>query len=76
MSLPGRGFQATTPIQPAVQARTSFFLYRMPSLRHDTALVTAMGGRACTCDTAAPGALPTHLCLSLITLCMRPCLFL
>ena len=28
---------------------TSFFLYRMPSLRQDTALVTAMGGRACTC---------------------------
>ncbi len=28
---------------------TSFFLYRIPSLRHDTALVTAIGGRACTC---------------------------
>ena len=28
---------------------TSFFLYRIPSLRQDTALVTAMGGRACTC---------------------------
>ena len=26
--------------------KTSFFLYRMPSLRHDTAFVTAIGGRA------------------------------
>jgi hypothetical protein len=24
--------------------RTSFFLWRMPSLRHDTAFVTAIGG--------------------------------
>ena len=30
--------------------KTSFFLYRMPSLRHETAFVTAMGGRACTCS--------------------------
>ena len=29
--------------------KTSFFLYLMPSLRHETALVTAIGGRACTC---------------------------
>ena len=28
--------------------RTSFFLYLMPSDRHDTALVTAIGGRAWT----------------------------
>ncbi|BAS73914.1 Os01g0703800 [Oryza sativa Japonica Group] len=28
---------------------TSFFLYRIPSLRHDTAFVTAIGG---LCDTS------------------------
>ena len=34
--------------------KTSFFLYRMPSVLQDTAFVTAMGGRACTsslCDS-------------------------
>ena len=28
--------------------------YRMPSLLHDTALVTAIGGRACTCRQGMP----------------------
>ena len=32
--------------------KTSFFLYLMPSLRQETAFVTAIGGRACTCSQA------------------------
>ena len=31
---------------------TSFFLYLRPSLRQETALVTAMGGLTCTCIPA------------------------
>ena len=40
---------------------TSFFLYRMPSLRQDTALVTAMGGRACTCTRECQSLSHAHV---------------
>ena len=40
--------------QPITETLVVLAAYLMPSLLHDTALVTAIGGRACTCRQSMP----------------------
>ncbi len=53
-------FRAYTETHTHTHTHTSFFLYLMPSVRHDTAFVTAIGGLTCASSLYASVVMNLH----------------